>query len=265
MVPGTEVVLSLIGFIVINMPQLSSTLNSPDSLPQKYSVDQLCAYIIRQLGSTVFAVEIQNQQIADCVMDALREYSTWRPMQRVGGLQLQSGIYAYLQGVDLGYGVVKCWFVNPTQAPADLYWLTNLVNPAPVLNSRMDEYDVFLRWYKTWGRVTSVYPDWMYDEPNRVLYIYNAQPIYQCGVMWLDVYSDTLKLDTFGAKWVKDYSFQKSRHAYAEIMSKYSGVIPGPIKDLQFDAQRRDKAEAEMDKLIQELKGAQWSAGMMQD
>jgi hypothetical protein len=48
-------------------------------------------------------------------------------------------------------------------------------------------------------------------------------------------------------------------------MSKYSGVIPGPIKDLQFDSQRRDKAETEMDKLLQDLKGAQWSAGLMPD
>lgn len=247
------------------MPQLSTSLNSPDTLPPKYSVDQLSQYITRQLGSTVFAVEIQQQQVLDCISDALREYSTWRPRQRVGGLQLQSGVFEYLQGVDLGQGVVKCWFVNPTQAPADLYWLTNLVNPAPVLNSRMDEYDVFLRWYKTWGRVTSVYPDWLYDEPGQVLYIYNAQPIYHCGVMWLDNYTDTLTLDSFGAKWVKDFSFQKSRHAYAEIMSKYSGVIPGPIKDLQFDSQRRDKAETEMDKLLQDLKGAQWSAGLMPD
>lgn len=247
------------------MPQLSTSANSPDTLPPKYSQDQLANYIIRQLGSTVFAVEIQRQQILDCINDSLREYSVWRPIQCVGGLQLQSGVYAYLQGLDLGQGVVKVWFVNPTQAPADLYWLTNLVNPAPVLNSRMDEYDVFLRWYKTWGRITSVYPDWMYDATNLVLYIYNAQPIYQCGVMYLQNYTDTINLDAYGAKWVKDYAFQRSRLTYAEIMSKYSGVIPGPIKDLQFDQAKRDKAEAALDKLLVDLKGAQWSAGMMQD
>ena len=247
-------------------PPVYTSAQSPDTLPLTgYSVDQLCSYILRKLGQNVFVVELERQQVLDSIQDALAEYSQWRPRIGYGGLQLQGGVFEYLQGVDLGYGVTKVDFINPTQAPADLYWLTNLVNPAPVLNSRMDEYDVFLRWYKTWGRVTSVYPDWIYDTGCKVLYIYNASPIYHCGVQFMDVWRDTTKLDAFGAKWVKDFSYETARYSYSDIMSKYSGAIPGPVRDLQFDPNKRGEAQNRIDKLMEQLKGSRITPGIMQD
>jgi hypothetical protein len=255
-----------VGCTGTSMTQLSTTANSPDTLPlQAYTVDQLVALIQRRLGQGIFTVELPVQDIADCIQDAMAEYNTWRPKIRYGGVQLVGGQSEYLVGQDLGHGVVKCWFVNPIQAPVDLFWLTGLVTPAPLLNGRIGEYDVFQRWYKTWGRVASVTPDWLYDEAGKILYIYNASPIYHCGIMVFDIYRDTLELDVFGSKWVKDYAFQSSRLAYAEIMNKFSGAIPGPVKDLQLDQGKRDKAEAKMETLMEALRGAQVSAPLVQD
>jgi hypothetical protein len=129
----------------------------------------------------------------------------------------------------------------------------------------MDEYDVFLRWYKTWGRVTSVYPDWRYDTFCKVLYIYNAQPIYHCGVEYMDVYRDTRELDAYGADWVRQYAYEQARYNYADVMSKFSGAIPGPVRDLQFDQGKRGEAGTRKAELLEELKGAQPSPGISQD
>ncbi len=75
-------------------------------------------------------------------------------------------------------------------------------------------------------------------------------------------YDDVKTLDNFGADWVKKYAFQKSRLAYAEIMNKFSGAIPGPVKDLQLDQQKRDKAEEKIKELDEKLFAAQISTPM---
>ena len=58
------------------MTQLSTTANSPDTLKTPYSVDDLCNYIERKLGAGIFTIELNRQDIADCVSDAMAEYNT---------------------------------------------------------------------------------------------------------------------------------------------------------------------------------------------
>ena len=236
---------------------LTTSANSTNTLPQYgYSVDQLAQYIQRQLGSPMWIVELPKQNILDAIQDALSLYSTWRPILRYGSIQLQRGQFQYLVGVDMGQGPVQVDFVQPNPVPAELFW-GNLIDPAPLLRNGLDELDSFMRWMKVWMRVTSIRPDWTYDQANQQLLIWNPLDRYQAGLQWYQPYTDTPKLDQFGAKWVKDYAFQKSRMQYAEFLSKYSGAIPGPVQNLQLDQQKRDKAETKMKELEDHLEAAQ--------
>jgi len=243
------------------MPQstpLSTTANSTATLPAYgYSVDQLVAYIQRQLGSPVWNVELPVQNIADAIQDALTLYSTWRPIWRFGSLPLQRGKFSYLKGVDMGQGPIQIDFVQPNPVPAELFW-GNLIDPAPLLRNGLDELDSFMRWMKVWMRVTSIQPNWQYDQGNQQLLIWNPLDRYQAGLQYYQPYTDTRMLDrTMGAMWVKDYAFQKSRLQLAEILFKYSGAIPGPLQNLQLDNQKRDKAEAKLKELEDKLFAAQ--------
>ena len=240
------------------VPVSTSATSTSTLPPYGYSFDQLASYIQRQLGAPMWIVEIPKQNILDQIQDALVLYSTWRPIWRFGAIQLQRGQFQYLVGVDMGQGPIQVDFVQPNPVPAELFW-GNLIDPAPLMRNGLDELDSFLRWVKVWMRVTSIQPNWTYDQGNKQLLIWNALDRYQAGLQWYQPYTDTKNLDQFGAMWVKDYAFQKSRMMYAEFLSKYSGAIPGPLQSLQLDSQKRDKAEAKMKELEEKLQAAQVS------
>ena len=61
-------------------------------------------------------------------------------------------------------------------------------------------------------------------------------------------------LDYNGAVWVRKYALAKSRYRYGEILAKFGGAIPGPLKDLALDQQKRDKAEKEITDLEEQLR-----------
>lgn len=221
-----------------------------------YTRDQLADYIYRQLGSPIWQVEISKQQVLDGIQDALNLYSIWRPAIKVGAIVLVRGQFKYLQGVDVGQGIANVTFVEPNPVPTEIFY-GNLINPAPLFRVGIDEYDMFLRWRKVWQRVTSVKPDWFYDETAQALYIHNPIERYQAGVFIYGVWAETKDLDIVGAQWVKTYALEQSRYLYGEILAKYGNAIPAPLKDIQLDNQKRQNAEVRLDKLKEKLQGMQ--------
>jgi hypothetical protein len=244
---------------------IKTSADSPDTLPLRgYTASQLSNYIMRQLGAPVWNVELTNQQILDCIQDALSLFSQWVPSIKVGNVQLTRGQYRYLDGVDVGLGIVQVDFVEPNPVPTEIFY-GNLINPAPLFRTGLDEYDVFLRWRKTWQRVTSIRPDWFYDEMEQCLYIHNPIERYLAGVYAYWPHERTERLSATGADWVKRYATAKARFAQGELWLKFSGAIPGPVKDIQLDVAKRDKAETEMKELMELLKGMQRHTPIMVD
>lgn len=236
-----------------------TSANSPDTLPiTGYTIDQLKNYIIRQLGGPVWNVELTNQMILDHIQDALALYSNWVPNIKVGNLVLVRGQFRYLQGVNVGLGVVQVDFVEPNPVPTEIFY-GNLINPAPLFRTGLDEYDTFLRWRKTWMRVTSVQPQWFYDEDSQALLIHNPIERYQAGIFAYWPHERTERLPYAGALWVKQYALAKAKFQLSEIWMKYSGAIPGPGQNLQLDQAKRESAQGELDKLMEQLKGMQRS------
>lgn len=244
---------------------VTTTAQSPDTLPiSGYSTDQLVDYIFRQLGSPTWEVELSRQQIADGVSDAMRLYSIWCPNTRVGNVVLVRGQFQYLQGFDVEQGVVDVQFVEPNPVPTEIFY-GNLINPAPLFRLGLDEYDTFLRWRKTWQRVTSVRPDWYYDEALKCLYISNPIERYQAAVFMYSSYKDTKGLGPVGAEWVREYSLEKSRYLLGDVWSKFSGAIPGPLQNLQLDQAKRALANERLKEMRDQLKGMQKSSPISLD
>ena len=244
---------------------VTTSASSPDTLPLKgYSIDQLANYIMRQLGFPTWQVELTKQQILDNIQDALAMFSQWVPLRKAHSIGLIRDRFAYLQGVDVGQGIADVSFVEPNPVPTEIFY-GNLNQPAPLFRLGLDEYDVFLRWRKTWMRVTSVRPDWYYDDGTQSLFIHNPIERYQAGIITFWNYDVTQQLNNTGAQWVKKYALAKSAHLLGDIWMKYSGAIPAPAQNLQLDTGRRDQAQVQMDKLEIELKGLQTAAGCFID
>lgn len=239
-----------------NEPLVTSA-QSPDTLPQTgYTTDQLAAYVFRQLGSPRWRVEETKQQVLDAIQDALVLFGQWRPTIRVGNVQLVRGVYQYLQGANVYSGIVQVDFVEPNPVPTEIFY-GNLINPAPLFRTGLDEYDTFLRWRKVWQRVTSIQPNWFYDDARKVLYIHNPIERYQAGIQMYGPYANTEALDLTGSIWVKQYALEQARYTYGEFLSKFSGAIPGPLQPLILDQQKRNNAQGRLDKLMEQLKGMQ--------
>jgi hypothetical protein len=244
---------------------IKTSADSPDTLPLRgYTTDQLMQYILRKLGQPVWNVEITNQQVLDCIQDAIQLFSEWVPLRKAQSVQLTRGRTQYLQDVDVGQGVASVSFVEPNPVPTEIFY-GNLINPAPLFRTGLDEYDTFLRWRKTWQRVTSIQPDWFYDDVERILYIHNPIERYLCGVICYFPYDRTQDLPPIGSRWVKEYALAAARYMQGDLWMKFSGAIPGPVKDLQLDSSKRDKAFEEMEKLKEQLKGMQTQAGIFID
>lgn len=236
---------------------LTTSANSPNTLPLVgYKMDDLAAYIFRQLGSPTWNIEETKQQVLDSIQDALRLFSIWRPTIHVGNIQLVKGIYQYLQGVNVYMGIVDVQFVEPNPVPTEIFY-GNLINPAPLFRTGLDEYDTFLRWRKVWQRVTSIQPNWYYDDPRQTLMIHNPIERYQAGVFMYGPWTRTEDLDFTGADWVREYALESARYLYGEILSKYSGAIPGPLQPLMLDQQKRNNAQQRLDKLRERLQSMQ--------
>lgn len=243
----------------------STSLDSPDTLPLTgYTVDQLSSYIFRQLGSPVWTIELTKQQVIDVINDALALYSQYRPKLLYGSLRISKTTFAYLEGVDMGLGVVRVDFVDSLPAPTEIFY-GNLISPAPVMRTGLDEYDMFLRWRKTWNRVTSTYPEWIYDDEKKTLFIYNPLERYHAGVEAHGIHRDTKLLPFIGAQWVKEYSLARARYTYGDILLKFSGAIPGPVKDIQLDASKRNEGQREITRLETKLVGMQISTPIVLD
>jgi hypothetical protein len=244
---------------------ITTNADSPDTLPMvRYTMDQLQGYIYRQLGYPTWQVEITAQAVNDCIQDALQMWSQWVPQIRYQSVRLVGDTYQYLQGQNMGLGVVQVDFVEPLPTPTAIFY-GNLIDPAPLFKTGLDEYDMFLRWRKTWMRVTSVRPDWLWDESRQVLFVHNPIERYHAGVVAHFYYDRTETLPYVGADWVKRYALEKARFLYGEILAKFSGAIPGPLKDLQLDSQKRDKAEKRLDELREEVRLKQLSTSISID
>lgn len=234
-----------------------TSAQSPNTLPiQGYTVDQLSDYIYRQLGSPLWNVEETKQQVLDSVRDALGLFSMWRPTIRIGNVQLVKGIYQYLENANVYMGIVQIDFVEPNPVPTEIFY-GNLINPAPLFRTGLDEYDTFLRWRKVWSRVTSIKPDWYYDDARKILFIHNPIERYQAGVFMYGPWNRTEELDLTGSIWVKEYALESARYTYGEFLAKYSGAIPGPLQPLILDQQKRTNAQTRIDKLREKLQNMQ--------
>lgn len=230
-----------------------------------YSADQLKNWIFRQLGSPIWNVELDAQHVLDSIQEGLNNISLWRPRIRYGTIRLVSNKTIYLQGVDVGaQGIVNVDFVDGIPSPTEIFY-GNLISPAPLIRTGLDEYDSFLRWRKTWQRVTSVQPDWMYDVFTKTLYIHNPIERYHAGVTSFENFNQTQDLPPYEAKWVRDFSLARSRYLYGDILSKFSGAIPGPIKDLTLDISKKADGEKQMEALILTLKNSQYLMGITTD
>jgi len=105
----------------------------------------------------------------------------------------------------------------------------------------------------------------MYDVFTKTLYIHNPIERYHAGVTAFENFNRTQDLPPFEAKWCRDFALARSRYLYGDILNKFSGAIPGPVKDLTLDTGKRGEGEKQMTELLTTLKNAQYLTAITAD
>jgi hypothetical protein len=217
----------------------------------RLTYQKLVDYVKQQLGQGIFTVELTQDQIDNCITDALTLYSSRKPMVGYRAITVNPQIKTYKLDHDIGFGIFHVSFVQPDPQPSALFY-ANLLDVAPVKPASMESYDIFLRWRKTFMRVTSVANRWEYDEMSNSLMIYC--PIEQtkaCYFWHAPRKIEQIKIQH--TNWVKSYTLAKAKDVLGKARSKFQGILPGPARDLNLNG---DSLQAEAKEEIATLEAS---------
>lgn len=225
----------------------------------KLTYEGLVQYIRDQLGNGIFTVELTQAQIDNSISDALALYSARQPIVCYKALVVSPQIRVYPINHDTGYGIFDVSFVQPDPQPSAIFY-ANLLDVAPIKVSTMESYDIFLRWRRTFMRVTSVEPNWEWDNLNKLLMVYS--PIEQTKACYFWFMPRTIEqIPMQHLNWFKKYSLAKAKDALGKARSKFQGLLPGPARDLNLNGDAlQNEAKEEITALEAQLLSIQSDA-----
>jgi len=215
--------------------------------------EDLRLYVCEELGGGVWNVELTPAQIDRAINDTLELYSRHMPIQAYAGVNISPNQNRYeFPNMDLGFGVVHVDFVEPDPKPSSIFY-ASLLDVAPIRTVQFTDYDLFLRWRKTFMKVTSVEPEWLWDEQLRVLWIYNPISDYKATMYYYLPHTlETVPL--VHERWFKDYLLGRSKYMLGLNRSKFQGAVPGPSKDINTDGQElKSEGKEEMERYREEI------------
>jgi hypothetical protein len=223
-----------------------------DLCVKRYNVTEIRDYVRESLGSGLFKVELTNVQIDNAITDALLEYGKRIPLIASKIIEVSPNVRDY-DIDDCGYGVFDVQFITDDVRPAAVFYMGLLGDKVPLNSVMLAEYDSFLRYRKTMMRATSVAPQWEWNDSNPdILLIYAPVFNLKAAYSWYAPRPlSRVKLEH--QKWVRDYTLAKSKVTLGQVRSKFSGVLPGPARDLQLNGQELAAEGREEIKALEEF------------
>lgn len=224
----------------------------PDLLVTKLTHQGLREWIMTKLGTGTFRVELEERHLDTAILSALQLFSARKPLLCFKGLDVVPEIKTYKIDHDLGYGIHNVEFVQPDPQPSALFY-ANLLDVAPIKPATMESYDVFLRWRKTFMRITSVKCNWQWDELNQALMI--DCPIERTRACYFyHMPRQISQIPLQFIPWFQNYCVAQGKLQLGEIRSKFQGALPGPARDLTMNGDSlKQEALTEIEKLEAQL------------
>lgn len=238
-------------------------------LPTIGNAQDILAWLRRRLGGDVWRLEGMNPTaLEDCVKAALLKYAG-----RIPRLWLESippGVSVYQPKARGVVGVFRVDFIAPIYSSggyaAAYQWNAQLTGvgvmptAGPGLLLPAGDLMRFLMAKKTFMRVASLAPQWLFDAPSNTIHISTPNPsYYACAILIL---AKTLSEITNASHqdWIRDFALCQARLLLAEIREKHDGSIPTPgggTIDLKSGA-LLSRAKSDEEALLTALAGMQW-------
>ena len=231
---------------------LQNTLLGPTLDSDLATTADVCAYIKRTLGWPTVVVELDDTQLNDCVLDALRLFNRYLQVVKSNVSKDRStGTYIVLDADVRGvYDVKFLW----GEAQRDILKmnvfeiLTRMSYPPFALG----EWYMLRQYYEMFQRLRGSDPDWRYDPESRRLYLDCYSGPYD--VCYLTSHDITVASILAGSRkrYLSEFlatctAYAKKRVAY--IRRRFGGV-PAPAGTLALDG---DAMAAEADTVLTDI------------
>lgn len=221
---------------------------------ESYTLPQLREWIKSTLGSGMVrleGLEARNSEALDAAISAsIMEYSSEIPMYAWEMIKI--GVSKHKISRTPIYGVIKVEFLEPLNAfgmGATGYGLTQnltgVVTP-PILSAGgvgLGDIQQFITWRKSFQRVTSRQPNWVFmDETNEIV-IYNPVNYIACALMTVPRRFENIRLQH--KMWVANTALARAKISLGEVRSKFELSGPGGSSlGLKGDALKKEGEEA---------------------
>jgi hypothetical protein len=215
---------------------------------------------MRRLGSPVINVEITEDQLEDCIDDALERFTE----DHYDGtftyflpLTLQDGVTEYQLNDDIqtvlsiiSSDTVRFDYSDDEPMLLRAFWVGN--EHTTLVKNDLVDVEVYRQTFKMFNNYFDVPIQFDFNQPTRKLYLY-AEPDEDIDV-FLRVYkNDEEEVKRYLTnRWLRDYSVALARLQWGHNLMKYEGAnLPGGA---QFNyGGIIDQAEKDIEKLIEEL------------
>lgn len=206
--------------------------------PQFFTWDDTVTWIKRQLGGDVFRLEGLHgpSAVEDCIYDALMLYGNRVP--RLWYEMVPAGTAIYKPKAAAVLGVVRMDFIYPIQSAggyaAEYNWISNLTGVPGIIPSAgpgllMPAGDLmrFIMARKTFQRVASIMPQYMWDASAQLLHIYNfSSNYYSFALMTLS--KTFAEVNPNHKQWLRQHALFRAKLLLAENRAKLDGTIQAP-------------------------------------
>lgn len=203
---------------------------------EAFTYADMVNWIKRRLGGDLWRLEGMNPEaINDCIGEALMLYSNRVP--RLWYEMVGAGVKTYTPKAAAVLGCVRCDFIYPISASggyqAEYNWISNLTvagiipSAGPGLLMPAGDLMMWLMARKSFQRVASLTPQYVWDPSAKLLHIYNYSVNYYTFALF--TLSKTFaEVNVNHKHWLRSHALAMCRLLLAENREKFDGQIQAP-------------------------------------
>jgi hypothetical protein len=214
-------------------------------------------FVTRMMGAGRVIVELTEDQLEECILTAVNEYSKWLPMVEYRIIPAAGSFMVDLTPYGYGRGVID------VQPEAQSYLDSGFGFELPLatilggggssaISYRFGELEETLGYLEMGRRITGQDFDFKWDPPN--LYLHNV-PTEGTRVMYAIAADHTVQSIPYpDREWINSYAMAEAKMVVGMIRGKYQNVnTPGGGTSLD-GSELRSEAASEKQTLIEQLK-----------
>lgn len=228
-----------------------------------YTEDQLVAYIKERLGQAVWRLEgfDVGSSVENAIADALLDYG--RQCPKFNWKEIPPSATKHTLDTDRVVTVLDVHFIEPVNrfAFAPLVGISQQLNGVAPMNLAGTMSNVsgdiaeFLMWRKSFQRVTSTKPQWLYDDESFTVFIHNPGRFKAC--ILYTTYRTFANVKPNHKVWLKKAALANAKQQLGIFRRKFDGSIQGPGGTaIKLDGSDLvTEAEKEIEAAAKELRG----------